>query len=36
MPKHSTGTLKNVMVDKYEFEAIMRELIATPQYARTI
>jgi len=36
MPKHSTGTLKNVMVDKDAFVAIMRRLIATPQYAMTI
>ena len=30
MPKRSTGTLKNVMVDKDTFVAIMRKLIASP------
>lgn len=30
MPKRSTNTLKNVMVDKDAFEAIMRKLVASP------
>jgi hypothetical protein len=30
MPKPSTVSLKNVMVDKDAFESIMRKLIASP------